>query len=108
MPGGVIPWRHGPIVAGDAATPDQPLWVLAPYLLEPGVLAGSSAAGTHGEDRLGVNVMPSPDRQGTHEERPAARQGLPAPKLRCGRSGRPAARFQVAADHPPGWPVSER
>jgi hypothetical protein len=77
MPGGVAAWRHGPIVTGGAATPDKPLRVLASYLLESGLTAGSAAARTHGESQQGVNVMPSPHSQGTIEERRSARQGLP-------------------------------
>ena len=62
-PGGMAAWRHGPVLTGDAAIPDRPPRILAPQLLEPGVLAGAAPVGVHAENRRAGNVMPDPDVQ---------------------------------------------
>src|SRR5215470_13395582 len=59
-PAGVAAGRHGPVLAGDAATPDQPPRVLAPQLPEPGVLGGSTPRSAHGTSWAAVGMMPSP------------------------------------------------
>ena len=62
-PGGMAAWRHGPVLTGDAATPDRPPRILAPQPLEPGVLICPAPAGIHAENRQAGNVMPDPDVQ---------------------------------------------
>src|SRR5215471_11878587 len=39
-PAGVAAWRHGPVLAGDAATPDQPPLVCPPGFTGAGAPAG--------------------------------------------------------------------
>ena len=46
--GGVIAWRHCPVVAGCAAAPDPPSRVLTPELLKLGILVVPAAAPGHG------------------------------------------------------------
>lgn len=56
--GGVAGGRHRPVVTGCAATPNRPLRVLAPQLLDPGVLASPTPASTHGKSRQAGQPMP--------------------------------------------------
>src|SRR5262249_29689372 len=62
--GGVPAGRHGPVVTGCAATPDSPLRVPAPQLLDAGVLARAVPASAHREARQAVRgaaSVQSPD-----------------------------------------------
>jgi hypothetical protein len=46
--GGMPAGRHGPVIAGCAAAPNPPPWVLASEPLEVGVLVVPAVAGVHG------------------------------------------------------------
>jgi hypothetical protein len=46
--GGVIAWRHCPVVAGCAAAPDPPSRVVTPELLKLGILVVPAATPCHG------------------------------------------------------------
>jgi hypothetical protein len=45
--GGVIAWRHRPVITGGAAAPDPPPRILAPEPLKAGVVVAAAVAGVH-------------------------------------------------------------
>jgi hypothetical protein len=63
--GGVAARRHGPVLTGDAATPDEPPRVLAPQLPEPGVLSRSAPGGAHDTSQQAVGTGSDADMRGT-------------------------------------------
>ena len=103
--GGVVRWRHGPVIAGCAAAPDPPPRVLAPELRKLGIPVVPARPGVHRGQRQ-VAAGPRCCRRRARAWMPAGAMQLPPPGRIRGagqtKRHRAAARSCISGGAPRG------